>query len=110
MDELTEMQAEALKSATEKKLRQFYAELDEIFKAYNVTGLNDTKFSSPQKDGNSENKKEVKNDRLNSWEVKILLASKKTSNKSSEETLKDKPDRLPECRVVSLIPLVVECD
>jgi hypothetical protein len=57
MDDLTEIQAEALKSSIQEKLRQFYTDLDDIFKAYNVAGLNNNEhklLSSFQKDENLE--------------------------------------------------------
>ncbi len=111
MDELTEIRAEALKSAVEEKLKQFYTELDDIFKAYNATDLNNTKPSSSfQKDEGLEDKQEVKDDGQKNWAMKILLTSKEMSNKSSEEASKI-PERLHKCKIVSVFPnIVIECD
>lgn len=110
MNKLTEIQAEALKSAVEEKLRQFCTDMNNLFKEYNVAGSNSFEFpSSPQKDESLDNKEEIKDDRQNNWEMKFLITSKEMSIKSSQKTSEDKPDRLVECKVVNIIPLIIEC-
>jgi len=120
MKEFDKVQAETLKSAIQEKFIQFYTGVNDALKAHDFAEVSDLKLVFSEED-----KETAGSNKLSDWTMEIRLTSEKISNSSFELTLeetskevpisctkkksKEIPERLGNCSVVSLNPLVIDC-